>query len=500
MAPCRFIRVSVLRDILSGTIWVVAARWAIRGIGLVSAVLLARLLSPADFGVAAMAMIAVALVEVFGDTGLVQHLIRHPDPDRSHFDTVFTLQLIIGAASAAGLVLLAPLAADFFHEPRIIAVVRVLALRSLLGGMENPGIALFRKHMEFNKDFEFLVLNKAVSFVITVGLALALRNYWALVIGSVAGAGAATLQSYRMHPYRPRLDLSAVPQVWGYSVWMLAQSMLLFLNQRIDELLVGRIKSTALMGYYTVASDVAAAPIVEIVTPLARALFPGLARLTQDRHALHQAFGKVLSAVAIIAFAVSVGIALVAPDLTLVLLGQKWAPVIPLLRILAIGAGLTALAQPVQTLLNATGRPRVAAILSLLRQVLLIATMLPAALWYGLTTIALARTAVAGVSFIATAWVCAGLLGVPLRRVWRDLCRPALAAAAMAGTVLAVQALCPAIPALRLGLGVVAGMLSYPAALLLLWGVAGRPDAVEADLLALVVARWSSWRRPDRAV
>ena len=490
---------SGLRDILSGTIWVVAARWAIRGIGLVSAVLLARLLSPADFGVAAMAMIAVALVEVFGDTGLVQHLIRHPDPGRSHFDTVFTLQLIIGGVSSAGLVLLAPLAADFFHEPRITAVIRVLALRSLVGGMENPGIALFRKNMTFNKDFEFLVLNKVVAFLVTVGLAFALRNYWALVIGSVAGACAATLQSYRMHPYRPRLDLSATPQVWGYSVWMLAQSILLFLNQRIDELLVGRIKATALLGYYTVASDVAAAPIVEIVTPLSRALFPGLARLTQDGQALNQAFGKVLSAVAIVAFAVSIGIALVARDLALVLLGQKWAPVIPLLRILAVCAGLTALAQPVQTLLNATGRPSVAAILSMLRQALLIATMLPAALWYGLTAIALARTAVAGVSFIATAWVCAGLLGVPMTQTWRDLCRPALAATAMAGAVLAVQALSPAIPALRLGLGVVAGMLSYPAALLLVWRAAGRPDGVEADLLALAASRFPSRRRPDRA-
>ena len=490
---------SVLRDILSGTIWVVAARWAIRGIGLVSAVLLARLLSPADFGVAAMAMIAVALVEVFGDTGLILHLIRHPDPSRSHFDTVFTLQLIIGAVSAVGLVLLAPLAADFFHEPRIAAVIRVLALRSLVGGMENPGIALFRKNMAFNKDFEFLVLNKGISFLVTVGLAFALRNYWALVIGSVAGACAATVQSYRMHPYRPRLDLSATPQVWGYSFWMLMQSILLFLNQRIDELLVGRIKSTALMGYYTVASDVASAPIVEIVTPLSRVLFPGLARLAQDGQALNQAFGKVLSAVAIIAFAVSIGVALVARDLTLVLLGQKWAPVIPLLRILAVCAGLTALAQPVQTLLNATGRPRIAASLSMVRQALLVATMLPAALWYGLTAIALARTAVAGISFFLTAWVCAQRLGVPLKQAGLYLYRPALAAAAMAGAVIAAQQLSLAIPALRLGLSVAVGMVSYPAALLLLWRVAGRPEGVEADLVLLATAKLPVRWRQHRA-
>lgn len=477
---------TILRDILSGAVWMVAARWATRGIGLISAILLARLLSPVDFGVAALAMFAVALVEVFSDAGLLLHLIRHPDPDRSHFDTVFTLQLMVGVVSAVGLVLLAPAAAAFFHEPRLVAVIRVLALRSLIIGLENPGIALFRKNMAFNKDFEFLVLNKAVSFVVTVGLAVTLRSYWALVIGSVVGPLVATIQSYRMHPFRPRLDLSAVHQVWGYSFWMLVQSLLLFLNERIDELLVGRIKSTSLMGYYTVAADVASAPILEIVAPLSRVLFPGFAKLTHDAPALSQAFGKVLSAVAIVAFAVSTGIALVAGDLTVVLLGPKWLPAVPVLRILAIAAGLTAMTQPVQTVLNATGRPRNAATLSFVRQALLVSAMLPAALWYGLGTIALARAVVSGVSFVLASWVCARQLAIPMRQAWGNLGRPALAALVMTGVVIAVQSAVPPIPALRLASSVAAGVLTYPAALLLLWRAAGRPNSVEADVLELM--------------
>lgn len=189
---------SINRSILTGAIWVVAARWGIRGIGLISTLILVRLLTPADFGVVAMAMIVVGMVEVFGETGLVLYVIRHPDPKDDHFNTVWTLRLIVGLVLAAVLFLGAEQGAIFFNEPAIEPAIQLLALRPLMLGLENPGILWFRKNMEFNRDFEFLVLNKIVAFVVTIALAYWLRNYWALVFGILTGGLAALLQSYRM--------------------------------------------------------------------------------------------------------------------------------------------------------------------------------------------------------------------------------------------------------------------------------------------------------------
>ena len=475
---------SAMRQIFSGAVWVIAARWSIRGLGLVSTLVLARLLTPADFGVVAMAMFVVGLLEVFGESGLVMYIIRHPDPERSHFDTVFTLRLLVGLSLAAGMVLAAPLGAAFFNEPRVTDVIRVLALRPLMLGLENPGIILFRKHMQFDKDFQFLVLNKIVAFFVTVGLAFLLHDYWALVFGILSGGAASTLQSYRMHPYRPRLTVAETRAVWSFSFWILIQSILVFLNTRIDELIIGRIKSTALMGYYTVAADIASSPILEVVMPLRRVLFPGIVKLNDSATELAEAFGKVMAGVAIVALSFGTGIALVAGDVAHVLLGPKWTPVVPLLRVLAISASFLAMGGPLNTLLNAAGRPRASAMLGFIRQIMLVAAMVPAAIWFDLTAVAAARALVAVITFALTAEVYVRLLRIPLASIWSNLVRPALAAVAMSVVVLTVMTISPDNAAIRLGLSVVSGAATYAVTLLALWHVAGRPDSVERDLLA----------------
>jgi len=491
---------SALTEIFVGTVWMVAARWLIRAVGLISTVILARLLVPADFGVVAMAMFVVGLIEVFSETGLVYYLIRHPDPQRSHFDTVWSLRLLVGLGLGLVMVLLAPAGAAFFDQPLVQPTIQALALRPLLAGLENPGIILFRKNMMFNKDFEFLVLNKLVSFVVTVTAAVLLHNHWSLVIGIVAGGVTSTIQSYRMHPYRPRLDLSQTGAVWSYSFWILFQHILVFLNQHIDEVIVGRFKSTSAMGYYTVAADVAASPIQEIGTPLSRVLFSGIARIADQPEQLTRTMGRVLSIMAAITLAVSTGMALVARDFVPVVLGSQWLAAIPLVQILALAAGLQVLAQPVTVVLNSTGRSRQAAVLTLIRLLLLVAAMLVAARWAEIEQIALARAGVSAVTLVIALSIYARLLELRLLSVWANLLRPILASLSMAGAVVLVQALAPELPALRLLLAVAAGAASYLLALLGLWRLAGRPDGFESDVLAALARqlhRLHQRGRPD---
>src|ERR1051326_3694523 len=135
--------VSVQRRMLRGSAWMIAWRWCVRGIGLVSTVVLARLLTPADFGLVAMAMLVVGLVEVLGEAGLNLAIIRHPDPTREHLDTAWTLAIGAGTAVALVLFIVAPLGAAYFHEPRAIPLIRFLALRAFVDGFENIGVALF---------------------------------------------------------------------------------------------------------------------------------------------------------------------------------------------------------------------------------------------------------------------------------------------------------------------------------------------------------------------
>jgi lipopolysaccharide exporter len=160
-----------------GSIWMIVARWATRLIGLVSTVILARLLAPSDFGVIAMALIAAGLLETISYAGVDLALMREGNNSRDHYNTAWTIQIIQAAFIAALLIGIAPLAAAYFSEPRAIAIIQLLALKSLIDGTQNIGIVAFRKEFDFAKEFRFMVYTKLLNFVIVVGLAFALRNY-----------------------------------------------------------------------------------------------------------------------------------------------------------------------------------------------------------------------------------------------------------------------------------------------------------------------------------
>jgi len=126
---------SALRQIARGSAWMVAARWSIRGMGLINTVVLARLLAPSDFGMVAMAMVAQEFIRVFAETGgLDLAVIRHPSPTAEHYDTAWTMSVCAGVVTALALVAIAPVAEWYFHEPRVVRLIWFLSLAPLIVG------------------------------------------------------------------------------------------------------------------------------------------------------------------------------------------------------------------------------------------------------------------------------------------------------------------------------------------------------------------------------
>jgi O-antigen/teichoic acid export membrane protein len=144
--------------------WMIAMRWVIRGLGLFSTIVLARLLHPEDFGVVAMAMVVVGFLEVFTYTGVDLAVIRTPSPTREHYDTAWTLGVGQGLALALALLLAAPLAVGWFGDERVAAVIAILAAGAAVGGFENIGVIDFRRELQFDREFRYGVYRKIVSF------------------------------------------------------------------------------------------------------------------------------------------------------------------------------------------------------------------------------------------------------------------------------------------------------------------------------------------------
>ena len=315
---------AVNKGMAKGVMWTVLFKFVTRGIGLISTVILARLLVPADFGLVAMAMAIVAGLEILSAFNLDVVLIQNQNAERKHYDTAWSFNLVAGAVQALILVFIAPLIAHFYNDPRLQMIVYLLALGRLVGGAENIGMVAFRKDLQFHKDFKFQVIKKMAGFTITMGLAFWLRNYWALIGGMLAGTFAGVVLSFAMQSYRPRFSFAAVGELFHFSKWLLINNFLYFAIQESSSFILGKLGGSHALGLFTVSYEISNLPSTDLVAPINRAIFPGYAKMAGDMGVLQQGFLNILSAIALFVLPIGAGIALTAGPLVHLMLGAKW--------------------------------------------------------------------------------------------------------------------------------------------------------------------------------
>lgn len=474
------------RALVRSSAWMVGLRWTLRGIGVVNTFILARLLMPEDFGLVAMATLMIGLVEIFGQTGQILALIRHPNPTREHFDSVWTVTILIGAAITVLLWAISPLAAMYFHEPRAVGVVQVLAIRAFIGGFENIGVVAFRKDLQFSKEFRYQVAQRVINFFATIAIALWLRNYWALVAGMLGGRIIAVGVSYVVHSYRPRFCLTKVREIWSFSAWMLVVHVAQFLQDKADEFVVGNLTNAGTMGDYNVAADAATAPTVELVLPTTRALFPIFSKLADEPAALTEAYLKVFATIAILVCSTATGVTLVAHDFVAVTLGWKWMSAVPLVEWLAMSGAFYSIMQGAITLISATGHGKLSATLAISRTVLTFPAMVIAGLLGTVETVAATRTVLTFLFIPGVFFALARVLPLRVSDLLNRLWRPMLAAAVMTLVVKLCHPWLPDIPVVRLLLDAGIGAAAFISVLLYLWRMAGRPAGPEQAVVDAV--------------
>lgn len=471
----------------SGTFWMIALRWATRLTGLVSTVILARLLTPRDFGIVAMAMIVVGTLETFNQTGQRLALIRLENPTDEHFDSAWTVSLLIGLAVAVVILAISPLVVLYFHEPKVVPVMQCLALRSVLGGLENIGTVNFRRDLQFNYFFAYNVYPKFFSFAVTVTLAFVIRNYWALVVGMLSGQAAFILLGYLMHRHRPRLNFSKIREIWSFSIWSFIRSIGYYLNTQVDQVAVGGFGGAALMGRYAVATDIAQSPSREINEPMVAVLYPVMSRLQQNMTELREVYLNTLGWTTYICTATGVGVALVAPEMQRLVLGDKWNGIAPLMVWLAIGGAINGLSSGAYSLFDALNKPHIGARMIWIRLGILAFAIVPIAFWTrSPTDVAMCR-AIGEALFLPGLFQAVHRLAcISFRQYLEAMYRPFLAAAAMALAVLLANSVLPVSGNYRLATDICLGATVFVGSAWLLWRAAGSPLAPEADFFGRV--------------
>jgi len=478
-----------------GIVWMVGARLFDRCIGIVSTLILARLLVPADFGLVAMATAIVAILDLLGAFSFDMALIQNKDAGRKQYDTVWTFNVIFGVSCGLLLIALAGPAAGFYKEPRLTAVMYVLSLSYFLYAFTNVGLVQFRKELDFNKEFYYIFQRRVVTFLITISAAYLLRSYWALLLGMTAGRIVSLVTSYTMSTYRPRFSLAAIGELFGFSKWLLINNILFFLMHRGCTFIIGRLFGSGPLGIYTISYEISSLPSTELVAPINRVMFPGFSKM-RDVEQIAQAYLKLFGLITLTILPIGIGIAAVASPLVATALGERWLAAIPVIQLLAIHGAISATQGNNGVVWLALGHPRTLTAFA----ALFVLVLFPAVYFF------MQAYGTIGVGF---AYILAHVVTVPYSMVltkrmlkfsWPSfigtLWRPVIGVLAMyAATVYMDRLILGQSSLLRLLIDSLTGALVYTAVILIAWSAAGRPDSAEQFILARVTKAWASLRR-----
>jgi O-antigen/teichoic acid export membrane protein/glycosyltransferase involved in cell wall biosynthesis len=481
-----------------GVGWMVMLRMADRVLGVISFSILARLLLPEHFGLVALAVSLSGLLEILGEFSVELALIRDPRADRRLYDTAWTMKIMRGLVVAGILALLAPLVAGFFGEPRVEAVVYCLALARLIQSFENIGVVEFRKALTFNKEFTYLFLSRCLSTVLALAFAVMWRNYWALVGGILAQKSTQVALSFVVHEYRPTWSLTGFRELFHFSKWMVIQNFVHGLNLQAPTWVIGQLAGVGAVAHYAVGSEIATLTTSELRAPIRRAMFPGFAKLASDPQALQNGFLDAYGLMVLIGLPIPMGLAVAAPFLVHVFLGDQWQAAVPVIEVLALYGVVQAVGSSSHLVYLALNRPQITARLAGLHFGLLLPLLVAGVSWAGAVGAAWALTITSIIVLLVDFRLILRMLDIPLHNILATLARPVGGSLAMLAGLISLRLIFPEpqswiSSALQLVALSGTGVIVYAGAVLTLWHLTGRPYSAENRVLSVLRDRWERY-------
>jgi O-antigen/teichoic acid export membrane protein len=484
-----------------GAMWTAGGRVVSNLLGLVSQLTVARLLTPEDFGLVALASVIFFIVQAVTELSLSSALIQHKDPQREHYDTAFTLSIFRSLAIALALVVAAfPLAA-VYNDGRLIGICFMLGVTAFVSGLINPKFVVFRRELSFHQEIYTDLINKVVGLVVAVVIAVMFKSYWALVLGSLASQLAQVVMSYILIHYTPRFSIKHWRNLFSFSSWLALSSGLNALNYRADQLALGAMLGPAPLGQYSMGDNLASLPVRESTAPISNVLFPAFSRLQDDPARLREAFLRSQRLLVAMALPIGVGFALVAGPFINLVLGPQWTAAALVAQILGAVFAAQAFSMPVTPLAMGLGRTRLLFVRDVVNIVVRYPLIFVGLFTGGLLGLLLARCVSGTVAILIDMYLARRLADVGMVKQFVSSARPIAATLVMAASVWAVGRLSAGAPEiLQLLLMIPAGGISYFGTTLALWWANGKPAGTEREAMnaLLFVRRKAFGPRPQQ--
>lgn len=450
--------------------WKAAGDWISQIFSWISLLIVVRLLSPADFGIVAMAMILLPYLRCVGDFGILRVIVNFPDLTEDQVAQLNTFSVLVGFTCYALAVALAYPLALFFRTPRLAMVIIVACSSLVPWGFRAVSEGLLNKEIRFRLLSMFDAVNAIAAAVVTLAMAYLGFGYWSLVLGNVLAVALRAILVVAARPYRfaiPKISKIREPLLFG---WHVAVSLVAMNSyQTLDNVTVGRTLGQTALGFYGMAWTLANVPL-EKITSLVTTVVPSyLARVQKEPAEVRRYVRNLTEAMSLVTFPATVGLGLVARELVPVALGHKWDNAVVPLEILSFYAAFRSIVALLPKVLTAVGNPRFVMWCDLLAVVTLPVAFYIGSHW-GTKGVALGWVAIYPLVVFPLYRKTFAVIGMKAGEYLAAL-RPALEGTiAMVTVVLPLKFLVlPSLPlVVRLVIEISAGIIVYPGAVFLL--------------------------------
>ncbi len=348
------------RSLIHGMAWTGGAKWLVQVVSWASTLLVARLLTPADYGILGMAVVYLGFVQLVNEFGIGAAVVQQRDLGESQLAQLAGFSIMLGVAwFLVSLAAAVPIAA-FFDEAALRTVVAVLGLSFVAAGFRTVPMALLTRDLQFRRLAGIDTVEALALAAVTLTFALLGAGYWALVLGIVAsrfvGAGAVQLS----HPHRViiRLRPGSIAPTLRFGFHVVGSRIAWYTYSNADFVVVGRILGKAALGAYTIGWTIASIPVTRVHSLYQRVLPAFFSAIQHDTQALGRYLQRLTEGLAIITLPACIGIALVADQFVVLILGDHWQAAVVPLRLLAVAAALRSLTPLLGQLLVGTGHAK----------------------------------------------------------------------------------------------------------------------------------------------
>lgn len=374
------------KEAIKGVSWLGAFRLFTRLLSFLRTIIVARILSPAQFGVYGIAALILSLIEILTETGINVFLVQNKDNIGKYINTAWIVSIIRGVLISSLIFSSSFFVSGFFKSPNALALLMLVSVVPFIRGFINPSIARFQKDLQFHKEFYYRSGIFLVETIVSIALVIIMKNPIALIYSLICGAIFEVIISLLFVKPVPVLKFSKkiFGEIISHGKWITGAGIFGYLFQNADNAVVGKILGTGALGIYDMAYSISTLPLSEVSDIAAKVTFPIYLRISDDKERLRRAYIRTILLTTALILPIILLFLLFPEQLILLFLGTNWIQAAGILRVLAIFSIFSILGSPTGALFYAVKKQKYLTVISIVSFAVMIVSIFPLINQFGL--------------------------------------------------------------------------------------------------------------------